>query len=92
MSRSSPVQSDVSAHLISEHNFADGLSQNSNRIIELDGLPDSNLISIKLELVSWKIVTDITGDKKILKKINKPGEGFDRPNEGSHAKGKLYLK
>lgn len=78
--------------LISEHNFADGLiSQNSNRTIELDDLSDSNLINIKLELVSWKIVTDITGDKKILKKINKAGEGFDRPNEGSHVKGNLYF-
>jgi FK506-binding protein 4/5 len=43
-------------------------------------------------LVSWKIVTDITGDKKILKKVNKAGEGIDRPNEGSHVKGNLYLK
>ncbi|CAI8613777.1 unnamed protein product [Vicia faba] len=72
--------------------FFYGLSQNSNRIIELDGLPDSNLVSIKLELVSWKIVTDITGDKKILKKINRPGEGFDRPNEGSHAKVIYFCK
>ncbi|TKY62748.1 Peptidyl-prolyl cis-trans isomerase FKBP65 [Spatholobus suberectus] len=64
------------------------LSQNSNRTTELDGcLPsDSNLSSIKLELVSWKIVTDVTGDKKILKKIKKVGEGFDRPNEGSQVK------
>lgn len=66
------------------------ISQNSNRTIELDDLLDSNLINIKLELVSWKIVTDITGDKKILKKINKAGEGFDRPNEGSHVK-VIYL-
>ncbi|KAI5427437.1 hypothetical protein KIW84_032742, partial [Lathyrus oleraceus] len=66
--------------------FLYGLTQNSNRIIELNGLPDSNVISIKLELVSWKIVTDITGDKKILKKINKLGDGFDRPNEGSRVK------
>ncbi|WJX83517.1 peptidylprolyl isomerase [Trifolium repens] len=66
------------------------ISQISNRTIELDGLPDSKLISIKLELVSWKIVTDITGDKKILKKVNKAGEGIDRPNEGSHVK-VIYL-
>jgi hypothetical protein len=79
--------------LILRHNFADGIiSQNSNRTIELEGLPDSKLISIKLELVSWKIVTDIKGDKKILKKVNKAGEGIDRPNEGSLVKGNLYLK
>ncbi|KAL2952477.1 hypothetical protein AAZX31_19G113300 [Glycine max] len=67
----------------------DGLGQNSNKITELDGvLPaDSNLTCIKLELVSLKIVTDVTGDKKILKKIKKAGEGFDHPNEGSQVKG-----
>jgi len=63
-------------------------------ITELDAVlpPDSNLTSIELELVSWKVVTDVTGDKKIMKKIKKVGEGFDRPNEGSQVKGKLYLK
>lgn len=68
--------------------FSYGLSQDSNRTTELDDcfLPNSNLSSIKLELVSWKIVTDVTGDKKILKKINRVGEGFDRPNEGSQVK------
>lgn len=73
--------------------FFYGRSQNSNRVTELDGcLPqDSNLSSIKLELVSWKIVSDITGDKKILKKIMKVGEGFDRPNEGSQVK-VIYLR
>jgi len=38
-----------------------------------------------------KIVTDVTGDKKILKKIKKAGEGFDHPNEGSQVKGNFYL-
>ncbi|KAF5750318.1 hypothetical protein HS088_TW03G00652 [Tripterygium wilfordii] len=47
--------------------------------------PASNLI-VQLELVSWRSVIDITGDKKVLKKIIKPGEGFDRPNEGSLVK------
>ncbi|KAH1257919.1 Peptidyl-prolyl cis-trans isomerase FKBP65 [Glycine max] len=72
--------------------FCYGLSQNSSRITELEGVlpPDSNLTSIKLELVSWKIVADVTGDKKILKKIKNLGEGFDRPNEGSQVK-VIYL-
>ncbi|BAT85078.1 hypothetical protein LR48_Vigan10g025700 [Vigna angularis] len=69
-----------------------GQSKNSNMTTQLDGVspPDSNLTSIKLELVSWKVVTDVTGDKKILKKIKKVGEGFDRPNEGSQVK-VIYL-
>ncbi|XP_027350378.1 70 kDa peptidyl-prolyl isomerase-like isoform X2 [Abrus precatorius] len=68
--------------------FCYGLGENSNRTAELDGClsPDSKITSIKLELVSWKIVTDVAGDKKILKKIKKVGDGFDRPNEGSQVK------
>ncbi|KAK3026330.1 hypothetical protein RJ639_041379 [Escallonia herrerae] len=47
--------------------------------------PNANLV-IHLELVSWKSVVDIMGDKKILKKIIKVGEGYDRPSDGSVAK------
>lgn len=39
--------------------------------------------------MSWKSVIDVTVDKKILKKIEKSGEGFERPNEGSQVKGSL---
>ncbi|KAJ9180936.1 hypothetical protein P3X46_009120 [Hevea brasiliensis] len=42
--------------------------------------------SIKLELVSWKSVIDITGNKKVLKTIVQAGEGFERPNDGSQVK------
>lgn len=49
--------------------------------------PASNL-TIEIELISWKRVVDVTGDKKVVKKIIKPGEGFDHPNEGSIVKGK----
>lgn len=52
-------------------------------------LQDSNLTSVKLELVSWKSVIDVTGDKKVVKKIEKGGDGFERPNEGSQVKGNL---
>ena len=41
--------------------------------------------------MSWKSVIDVTGDKKILKKIKKAGEGFDRPNEGSQVKSIHYI-
>nr|XP_024922496.2 70 kDa peptidyl-prolyl isomerase-like isoform X1 [Ziziphus jujuba var. spinosa] len=43
-------------------------------------------IAIQLELISWKSVIDITGDRKVVKKIIKAGEGFDCPNEGSLVK------
>ncbi|KAI5662853.1 hypothetical protein M9H77_22176 [Catharanthus roseus] len=48
--------------------------------------PSNSNLTIHLELVSWKNVIDVLGDKRILKKIIKVGQGFDRPNEGSLAK------
>ncbi|OAY43359.1 70 kDa peptidyl-prolyl isomerase [Manihot esculenta] len=64
-----------------------GFSQNGNipgeigRSIHLN----SNL-TVQLELVSWRSVIDITGNKQVLKTIIKAGEGFERPNEGSQVK------
>ncbi|GAB4851800.1 hypothetical protein Ancab_031199 [Ancistrocladus abbreviatus] len=49
-------------------------------------IPPGSNVSIHLELLSWRSVVDIVGDGKILKKIIKSGEGFDRPNEGSLVK------
>ncbi|XP_034692937.1 70 kDa peptidyl-prolyl isomerase-like [Vitis riparia] len=67
--------------------FSYGFKQIGNEVTRTDGAipPNSNLI-ICLELISWKSVIDIMGDKKVLKKIMKAGEGFDRPSEGSLAK------
>lgn len=53
--------------------------------------PNATLI-IALELVSWKTVSEVTDDKKVIKKILKEGEGFERPNEGSAVKVKLIGK
>lgn len=60
-----------------------------------DGLSAEGTISavsslfIGIELLSWRSVIDVTGDKKVLKRIVKAGKGFERPNEGSVIKGKL---
>ncbi|KAG6694505.1 hypothetical protein I3843_09G051500 [Carya illinoinensis] len=71
--------------------FSYGLRQNRNEATEIDnGVPSDSNLSIELELLSWKSVVDVTGDKKVLKKIMKAGEGFDRPNEGSLVK-VIYL-
>ena len=50
--------------------------------IKLAILLKMKLLIIYLELISWKSVADIMGDKKVLKKIMKVDEGFDRPTEG----------
>ncbi|GER37986.1 peptidyl-prolyl cis-trans isomerase FKBP65 [Striga asiatica] len=48
--------------------------------------PQYQNLTIHLELVLWRTVVDVNGDDKILKKIMKKGEAFDRPNEGSVVK------
>lgn len=52
-------------------------------------MPPNATLLIDLELVSWKIVTEIGEDKKILKKVLKEGEGYERPNEGAVVQGML---
>ncbi|CAA7058905.1 unnamed protein product [Microthlaspi erraticum] len=55
-------------------------------------IPPNTSIFIELELVSWKTVVEVTDDKKVIKKILKEGEGYERPNEGSVVKLKLIGK
>ncbi|XLV01569.1 hypothetical protein S245_015906, partial [Arachis hypogaea] len=46
-------------------------------------VPPNASLQIDLELISWKAVSDITKDKKVLKKTLKEGEGYERPNDGA---------
>ncbi|KAH7573362.1 hypothetical protein ACOSP7_006991 [Xanthoceras sorbifolium] len=55
-------------------------------------VPPNATLQITLELVSWKTVSDITKDKKVLKKIVKEGEGYERPNDGALVQVKLIGK
>ncbi|XVE84634.1 hypothetical protein DITRI_Ditri17bG0028400 [Diplodiscus trichospermus] len=55
-------------------------------------VPPNATLHITLELVSWKSVSDVTKDKKVLKKILKEGEGYDRPNDGTVVQVKLIGK
>ncbi|XP_073058184.1 peptidyl-prolyl cis-trans isomerase FKBP62-like isoform X2 [Primulina eburnea] len=55
-------------------------------------VPPNAILNIFLELVSWKTVSNVTDDKKVVKKILKEGEGYERPNEGSVVKLKLIGK
>lgn len=47
------------------------------------GVPANATLEITLELISWKAVSNVTTDKKVVKKILKEGEGYERPNEGA---------
>ncbi|XP_061360403.1 peptidyl-prolyl cis-trans isomerase FKBP62-like [Gastrolobium bilobum] len=55
-------------------------------------VPPNATLQITLELVSWKTVSEVTDDKKVIKKILKEGEGYERPNEGAIVKLKLIGK
>ncbi|KAF5954610.1 hypothetical protein HYC85_007466 [Camellia sinensis] len=55
------------------------------------GVPPNAMLQITLELVSWKTVTEVKDDK-VIKKILKEGEGYDRPNDGAAVKLKLIGK
>ncbi|KAL7154212.1 hypothetical protein ABFS83_04G220700 [Erythranthe nasuta] len=55
-------------------------------------VPPNATLNITLELVSWKTVSNVTDDKKVVKKILKEGEGYEKPNEGAVVKLKLIGK
>ena len=46
-------------------------------------VPPNATLKITLELVSWKTVSEVTDDKKVIKKILKEGEGYERPTDGA---------
>jgi FK506-binding protein 4/5 len=59
---------------------------------DVQAIPAEAVLEIELELVSWKVVEEVTDDKKIMKKILTPGEGYDKPNDGSIVKVKYVAK
>ncbi|KAL8162890.1 hypothetical protein V2J09_014379 [Rumex salicifolius] len=59
-------------------------------------VPPNATLQILIELVSWKTVSDVTSNKKVLKKILKEGEGYERPNDvklmGKLQDGTVFVK
>ncbi|XVF84525.1 hypothetical protein PTKIN_Ptkin17bG0044000 [Pterospermum kingtungense] len=55
-------------------------------------VPPNATLQITLELVSWKSVSDVSKDKKVIKKILKEGEGYERPDDGAVVQVKLIGK
>ncbi|KAJ4731898.1 Peptidylprolyl isomerase [Rhynchospora pubera] len=67
--------------------------ETGRQALENEGfVPPNATLNVNLELVSWKTITEIGDDKKILKKILKEGEGYERPNDGAVVKVKLVGK
>ncbi|KAJ1696961.1 hypothetical protein LUZ63_005473 [Rhynchospora breviuscula] len=70
-----------------------GFGETGRQASENEGfVPPNAALNVNLELVSWKTVMEIGDDKKILKKILKEGEGYERPNDGAVVKVKLVGK
>ncbi|KAF3323706.1 peptidyl-prolyl isomerase-like isoform X1 [Carex littledalei] len=70
-----------------------GFGEMGKQASEAEGfVPPNATLNVDLELVSWKTVTEIGDDKKILKKILKEGEGYERPNDGAVVKVKIVGK
>lgn len=59
---------------------------------DMKAIPAEAVLEIELELVSWKVVEEVTDDKKVMKKILTPGESYEKPNEGSTVKVKYVAK
>lgn len=49
----------------------------------LQNVPLDSVLTIDLELVSFKPVIDITGDSKVYKKVLKEGEGASVADDGA---------
>ena len=66
---------------------ADGFGEKGKPATSTEGaVPPNATLEITLELLSWKIVSEVTDDKKVMKKILKEGDGYERPNEGAIVK------
>ncbi|KAL8232941.1 hypothetical protein R6Q57_002719 [Mikania cordata] len=59
---------------------------------DVASIPANATLEITLELLSWNSVSSVTDDKKVIKKILKEGEGYERPNEGAVVQVKLTGK
>ncbi|KAK4352207.1 hypothetical protein RND71_027725 [Anisodus tanguticus] len=64
----------------SQYAFVEGAMGSENGV---PSIPPSSILSIDLELVSFKPVINVTGDLGVLKKILKEGEGTLTANEGA---------
>eukprot|EP01018_Ginkgo_biloba_P006053 Gb_32866 [translate_table: standard] len=66
-----------------QYGFGD---RGSKAIGNMVSVPPNSTLNLDLELVSWKTVVEITDEKKVLKKILKEGEGYEKLKEGAVVK------
>ena len=72
------------SYFSSFHLVADGFGEKGKPASSGEGaVPPNTTLQITLKLESWKTVTEVIDDKKVIKKILKEGDGYERPNEGA---------
>lgn len=72
--------------------FADGFGENGKTAVGDEGsVPPNATLEITLELLSWKTVSDVVKDKKVMKKTLKEGEGYERPDDGTVVQGMFTI-
>lgn len=69
-----------------------GFGEKGRTVIGEVNVPPNATLQINLELVSWKTVSNVTNDQKVVKKIVKEGEGYDCPKDCSTVQVKLVGK
>ncbi|KAJ6680391.1 PEPTIDYL-PROLYL CIS-TRANS ISOMERASE [Salix purpurea] len=70
-----------------------GFGENGKTAVGDEGaVPPNATLEITLELLSWKTVSDVMKDKKVMKKTLKEGEGYERPDDGTVVQVKLIGK
>ncbi|KAH7277619.1 hypothetical protein KP509_39G059500 [Ceratopteris richardii] len=55
-------------------------------------VPGNAVLMIEMDLISWKSVESVTDDKKVMKKVLKAGDGYEKPDDGTHVKVKFVGK
>ncbi|KAH7289437.1 hypothetical protein KP509_30G001700 [Ceratopteris richardii] len=59
---------------------------------DFPAVPGNVSLSIEMELLSWKSVESVTDDRKVMKKVIKSMDGYEKPNDGSRVKVKYVAK
>jgi len=63
---------------------ADGFGEEGREGKESEGaVPPNATLIVDLEMISWNSVEEVTDDKRVIKKITRKGESYEKPNDGS---------
>jgi len=71
---------------------ADGFGEEGRETKESErAVPPNATLIVDLEMVSWNSVEEVTDDKRVIKKITRKGESYEKPNDGSIVTGAVMV-